>query len=217
MWCLSMAERRVIILDKHDLIAGAQILSWIAFPNRPEHGVNLLNQWFWARRKHRGEPVPTLPFKLKKPNRIEAQLKVFERQLRRGFVAAEWFSHKSASGPSAPPMIKGFGISTRKLSSRWGWYLADQNDPDDFKEPSNVIRSVWSPRKNILHLARSFSFVIMEKMNEQGIERFDLERTVFDPVWVEKTISDSEGQARMAELLGAFEINNFYKFERDSF
>ena len=204
-----MSDRREIILDSENVTAAAQILAWIALPHRPQSGVDLLNNWFWARRRHRREPVPDLPFDLKKPNRLGPQLETFRQRTLTAFRAGMWFETKTMSGPNRPAIFSGFDVSTRHLAYK----RAGLRDT----APANEIRDVWSRRKSVAHLAAGAGNAIAQVHAARGVPGFDLEMTLFDPVWVEEAISQSESRARAASLLGAFDLSKLHHFHRDTF
>lgn len=207
-----MVERPSVRLDDWDLVAGAQILSWIARPHRPESGVELLNHWFLARRRHRGDPLPDLPFTLKKPNRIEVQVAKFRIDVIRGFRAATWFEQRTMSGPRRPPILQDFNATVRSLASR-----QLPSERRDIENEGNVIRDIWSMRKPVAHLAAAAMTAIAKLHERHDINGLDIEMTVFDPTWVQEAIVESENRARGAFLTGAFQEADLYRFHRDSF
>ena len=209
-----LAERRAIRLDARDMVAGAQILSWIALPHRPAHGVALLNHWYWARRRFRGESVPALPFTLKKLSRIEGQLQNFNARVMDAFLAGVWFQRRQLtvlpdSGGLILSAVKAWSASTRTLAQR-------RADLRGTAQPQE-IRAIWSTRKPVLHLALAAGEMLAEHYHSEGRQGFDLERTVFWPNWVPATIDRAERIASQACRFGAFEPHQFYRFHRDSF
>lgn len=203
---------REIRLDDRDLIAGAQILSWIALPHRPEAGVRLLEQWFWARRRFRGETVPHLPFDLNKRGRITAQLAQFEKRVLEGLRAGLWFDRRQWSAlPAGGPILsglRGMGASTRRLARLY----AQRNGIEE----ANAIRAIWSKRKPVLHLASATAEVLGARYAAEGRRGFDLERTVFWPNWVEETIERAERKAEFAARYSGFPLPGFHRFHRDN-
>lgn len=203
---------RDIRLDDRDLIAGAQILAWIAMPHRPQPGVRLLEQWFWARRRYRGESVPHLPFDRNKQGRITVQLAQFNKRVLEGFRAGLWFDRRCwASLPADGPILSGFrgmGASTRRLAKSY----ADRSGI----EQGNAIRAIWSKRKPVLHLASAAVEVLASRYADEDRRGFDLERTVFWPSWVAETIERAGQKADFAAEFGAFSQSGFYRFHRDN-
>lgn len=204
-------QRQEVRLDDWDVVAGAQILAWVAMPHRHQAGVHLLNQWFWARRRLRKESVPVLPFELGKPSRLWAQLVQFDRRVLDGFRAGVWFDRRQlAVIPGDGPIVaglRGLGASTRQLAKSY----AGRNGI----EQGNAIRGIWSKRRPVLHLASAAAEVLAARYADEDRQGFDLERTVFWPNWVEDTISRAEQKAEAAARYGAFQLSDFHRFHRD--
>lgn len=205
-------ERLSINLAEQDLIAGVQLLAWVALPHRPQHGVSLLENWFWSRRAFRKQSVPTLPFALKKRSRFECQLRQFEANLIDGVRAGLWFQRhifaKSPGQGALASQVRAWGASTRRLAGR--------ESSRKGTEPGNEIRRIWSKRKPVRHLALAFGEVIADLHFEEGRLSFDLERTVFQPDWIERTLERAEELARVAANLNVCPIEGFYRFSRDN-
>lgn len=208
-------NRRAIRLDDSDLIAGAQILSWIALPHRPEFGVALINQWYWARKKFRGEPVPVLPWPLKKQSRFETQLSIFDRKVLDGLRAGLWLQRKCwAALPEEwpSPIVQAFrsaGASTRALAAARSHKRGSAQ--------ANEIRDIWTRHKPISHLAWAVADTLGGIYADEGREGFDLERTVFLPNWVSEALDRAENVAANAEKSQVVPISELYRFHRDSF
>ena len=211
-------ERLEIRRDDRDLIAGAQILAWIAMPHRPQPGVHLLEQWFWARRRYRKESVPPLPFDLSKPGRLTLQLAQFNRRVIEGFRAGIWFDQRClfhrrclAAMPGDGPILTGLlgmGVSTRGLATMY----ANRTGV----EQNNAIRAIWSKRKPVLHRASAAAEVLAARYADEDRRGFDLERTVFWPNWVAETIDRAGQKADFAARHGGFQPSGFYRFHRDN-
>lgn len=205
--------RQEIRLDDADLVAAAQILAWIARPSHPEHGTHLMEQWFYARRRFRREPVPPLPFEVGRRCRITSQLALFNQRLLEGFRAGLWFNRRCCSTlPVASPFAQQFsaawGSSTRQMAKLY----ADRNGI----EQCNAIRAIWSRRKPVLHLAWAAAEVLSERYRDEARRGFNLERTVFWPNWVDETIKRAERKADFAALYCGFPLSGFYRFHRDN-
>lgn len=211
-----MGERRAIRLDNHDIIAAAQILAWIALPHRPHDGVNLMQQWYFARRRHRGQENPALPFDLKKPNRLEPQLVQFEARCLDAFRAGIWFDRQITRGPNvvAGPIAKGMSVSIHRLAARR--MRAKGIDPVE-EGTGNAVRDIWSKRKPVAHLASALCMCLATRLEREDRRGFDLERTMFDPVWIDQVLKGAENKARLAIISGAVPPAQLYRFHRDSF
>lgn len=204
---------RDIRLDDRDLIAGAQILAWIAMPHRPQPGVHLLEQWYWSRRRYRKENVPPLPYDLSKQSRITLQLAQFNRRVLEGLRAGIWFHRRCLVGVPGDGLIltglRGMGASTRRLARM----CADRTGV----EQANAIRAIWSRRKPVLHLASAAAEVLAARYADEDRRGFDLERTIFWPNWVADTIDLASQKADFAARYGGFSHSGFYRFHRDTF
>jgi hypothetical protein len=51
----------------------------------------------------------------------------------------------------------------------------------------------------------------------RDVAGFDLEMSVFNPVWVTAAIEEAENRAKAAVLTGAFRLEQLYQFRRDTF
>lgn len=211
-----MGERRAIRLDDHDLIAGAQILGWIALPHRPHDGANLMQQWYFARRRHRGQENPALPFDLKKPNRLAPQLVQFEARCLDAFRAGLWFDKQIMRGPNVidGPIAGVMSVSIHRLAA--GRMKAKGIDPVE-QGTGNAVRDIWSKRKPVAHLASALGMFLVTRSEREGQHGFDLERTVFDPVWIDEVLERAENRARHAIISGAVQPAQLHRFHRDSF
>lgn len=217
-----MDDRRLILLDRNDVVCAAQILGWVAYPHRPEHGVNLLNQWFYSRRRSRGEEIPPLPFDLKKKNRIESQLPKLQESVLDGLRSGIWFNRRMMNalnrdeldGGILNGIVEALSMSTRSLATN----RAERKEHlDIYGDTGNEIRKIWTKRKPVLHLALAAGNAIAEAYYKEDRRGFDLGRTVFQPDWLDDVFNAAESHAIWADKHCDFELKNFYKFERDSF
>lgn len=213
-WWRLVPERRSILLDQHNVVAAAQILSWVAMPHRPQAGVDLLCNWYWARRKHRGDTVLDLPFDLKKPNRLEQQLETFRHRVLRGFRAGSWFQLRVLSAPNQSTWFADFDVSIRSLARR---QLPPSRRGGESEAEGNPIRDIWSRRKPIAHMAIAAGDAIAEIHLQREVPGFDLEMTLFDPVWLVAALEAAESRAHGASLVGAFDLSQMHRFYRDTF
>jgi hypothetical protein len=203
-----MTERRSIRLDDNDLVAGAQILSWIARPHRPESAVKILNHWYWELQRDRGKQIPDLPFALSKRNRIELQFRRLEADCLTGMRAGVWLQWKVLEN-SQHPWFTDAGTSTRELARRRAETKGTNTDP------ANEIRDIWQKRKPVLHLALSAGDALGRWLTERDLYGFGLSGAVLDPSWVPDAIERSEKWCRSASQF--FPAENFYHFHRDTF
>ncbi len=211
-----MAERRSVRLDDVDLIAGAQILGWLAFPARPEHGVKTIQQWAIRRQQARGEYKGELPFMLDKPNRLQRRIDMLNRQLRRRLRAGDWLARRTAH-TAGTPISKALGLGLNALARRENSLLqfqfAEQSETD--RDTPNLIRDYWTASLPVIHLAKASLDAIVEAYRREGRDGWHLERTIFWPNWVADAIADSENAARWAAKLELVVPHKMIHFHRD--
>ena len=207
-----MPERPEIRLDDNDVVAAAQILSWVARPHRPESGVDLLQHWYWRLFQIRGREVPELPFDLRARKRIEAQFKRLEIDCIAGFRAGMWLQWKILDH-SECSWFANFSMSTRELSRRRA--AAKHPAREEYRNPDNEIRDIWSRRKPIAHLALSAGNAIASWLAKRDLQGFGLSGAMLQPDWVAEAIEKSEDWFRPASRF--IEPSQFVRFHRDTF
>lgn len=208
-----MAERRNIRLDDTNVVAAAQILSWLAFPRRPEHGIDLLNQWYWVMARMHGNSTVRWPGVTKKLNRLDSQLGTFEARLGDAVRAGSWFETGRLTDAVPSPMARMFATGTRMMARRQARLIGY---PDVDEASGNLIRKIWTPRKSMLHLALGFNRAIAAEIeNGQRMPGVDLAQIFWTPTWVPAAIDHAERQAALAAKLGKYDLNKFVRFHRD--
>jgi hypothetical protein len=188
-----MPERIRERLDGDDTIAAAQILSWIARPDRLTSGLSLL--------------LPSA----KKPNRVESQRPAFQKDFLRGLEAGRWFNAKAlAADPDweSKTLFPPDRSTTRKMAKRSVGGLE--------VEKSNAIKRVWSNRKQIAHLASAARTALVAKSLVDNLS-LDPWAFVADPDWVQDVIDEAERRLALACEVGAFEASGFRQFHRGNF
>lgn len=211
-----MAERREVRLDDQDLIAGAQILGWLAFPDRPQQGVRTIQQWLIRRQQAREEFIGELPFRLDKPNRLQLRINTMNKQLRRRLRAGDWLAKrmgKAAGTPLSMAMGMGLNALARRENQLLQFQFAEQSEID--RDQPNLIRDYWTASLPVIHLAKASLFSILEAYRKEGRDGWHLERTVFWPDWVPGAIAWSENTAGFAAQLGLVEPSQMIRFHRD--
>lgn len=174
-----MVERREVRLDDADVIAGAQILGWIAFPNRHEHGFRTLQQWAMRRQFARGE-IEGIPAWFDKPNRLQLRINTLEKQLVQGLRAGDWLA-KRICKEADTPLSGAFGRGRNAQALRENKLIQIRDDTDHESDLGDIDRDFWRKRAPILHLASAAVFAILDAHTVEGREHFDLGRTVFSP------------------------------------
>lgn len=157
-----MVERKEVWLDADDTIAAMQILACIARPNRPDLAGELMQQWFWARKRHRREQVPDLPFRLKKKGEIERQLGALKDDVLQAFIAARWFNRMIQQ---KSPNQSNVGNGLKKTSLRKMAGVEGKLEPQD-NRIGNVITKIWTPRRPVLHMALAAGSAIVATHTE---------------------------------------------------
>ena len=213
-----MSNRRIVDLDTDDLVASAQILGWLAFPTRPAHGVSIIQQWYLQRQLSRGEiSRDELPFPLAKPNRLQSRINTLNKNLRRGLRAGHWLNERVGKemAKKFPDNIR-MGMGLNALARRESWLLQF-----DFPEQSeiehetwNLSRDYWTKNLPVIHLARCSLFAIRDAYRKEGREIWHLERTIFQPDWVENAIAESEDMAFWAAELNLVPLEKMILFSR---
>ena len=171
---LPNVQRPVVRVTDNDLLAAMQILACIARPPNPkeplkqgklEAGGNLLQAWFWSRKRHRGDKTPELDFlhaKSFQRSRIEDKLRTFSKDLYNAFEAGRWLQYKILGDASRlDPSLSGFrGISLRSLAAdHWNRKNATRLAYDHgytysgLDDASNIRASIWTKRRPVVHMA----------------------------------------------------------------
>lgn len=197
-----MASRQSVQLDDADIIAAAQILGWLAFPARPEHGVKTIQQWAIRRQQARGEFKGEPPFLMDKPNRLQQRIDTLNHQLRRRLRAGDWLAQRMGKQANLR-IIPGRGL--RALARR----------ESTLHEVPNLVRDYWTNSIPVIHLAKSSLFAIIAAYQREGRDGWHLERTIFWPDWVPEAIEQSEGAARWTVKLELAEQEKLIRFHRD--
>lgn len=197
-----MASRQSVQLDDADLIAAAQILGWLAFPARPEHGVKTIQQWAIRRQQARGEFQGEPPFPMDKPNRLQQRIDTLNHQLRRRLRAGDWLAQRMGKKANLR-IIPGRGL--RALARR----------ESNLHEVPNLVRDYWTNSVPVIHLAKASLFAIIAAYQREGRAGWHLERTIFWPDWVPEAIEQSEQTARWTVKLKLAEPERLIRFHRE--
>lgn len=175
-------DRPIVRVTDNDLLAAMQILACIARPHNQsklEAGGKLLQAWFWARKRQRGEPTPNLDFlhaKSFQKSRIEAKLSTFSNDLLSAFRAGLWLQWKILGNASKQhDWFKGFdGVSVRSLSAKhWNQKNADKVAMDNSfttsrdDDAGNLRKSIWHKRRPVLHMALAAGNAIAQAAQER--------------------------------------------------
>jgi hypothetical protein len=202
-----MSDRKEICLDSNDVIAAAQIVSWIARPHRPESGVSILNQWYWINRKKAGGSLPNrFDLKLEKPGRIGRSFQKLEADCIMALRAGIW---AQAAVLKATPhhWFENFTTGIRALG--------EARAVERGSSAGNEIRDVWSKRKSVAHLCLAATNALAAHHQKRNWIGFGLRGAMLEPDWVSEAIEHSHEWSRsLAKLPNASPTIHFY---RDNF
>lgn len=199
-------ERPIVRATGNDLLAAMQILACIARPYDPVATVRagkLMQQWFWARKRHRREGFPAeLKICVPDKDRIAPKLDKLSKDIRDALRAGEWLKLQiwTRSAARNGVTVKGFSIGA--LAARqWNHENCEEiaggeawiKSTDDQAAP--MRKRVWIKRRPVLHMA----LAVREELREiypDGLP--DLEAVVFNPAWVAGALDRAEGYAAAA-------------------
>lgn len=189
-------SRPVVRVTGNDLVAAMQILACIARPTRPADAGDLMQQWFWARKRSRREDRPEI-FDIKIPDkdRISAKLPALAKDLANAFEAGRWLKSKLMA-ESDCVIVKAFGSSIRQeAANRWNKErnaailrdTARVTSRDD--ETAIAKQRIWIKRRPVAHMAMA----VREQIREEFPDGFNgLEELVFHPIWVPEALERAE-------------------------
>lgn len=200
--CVDEARPTVRVTNR-DLVAAMQILACIARPHRPASAGELMQQWFWARKRYRREGFPPeLEIRIPDKDRIAPKLNKLSTDIKDALRAGEWlmlqWSAKATERNGA--VVK--GASVRALAARqWNLEHAAQIAADgdwiDSRDDrtSSVRQRIWFKRRPVAPMALAVRQELREKYPD-GLP--DLEAVVFDPTWVAGALDRAEGYTAAA-------------------
>ncbi len=207
---MAKLERLQICLDADDLVAGVQILAYIARPHRPVSVAKVFDAWV---------------NQTEKPSRLRPKIDVTVRHLLNGFEAARWLQRAILSGAANNKEaflldswqrvpVTGFSGSWPATSLRSNALLRANHVQDT----GNAFRDIWSKRKPILHLALAAGSEIGRLHHSQLIKGLDINLVVTDLSWVKPALAQAEGWAASAQTLSILPpALSWHFFQRDSF
>ena len=207
-------DRPIVRVTDNDLTAAMQILACIARPNRPASAGELMQQWFWARKRYRREGLPDdLEVPIPDKDRIEAKLPALTKDIGNGLEAGRWFKTKWMA-ESDGIITKAFGRSIREQGAQ-RWNVEHQADikrgqghatsRDD--QTATAKQRIWIKRRPVAHMALAVG-------NEMGGGIADLEELLFDPSWVKASLERAEAYAKVAIQLEILKPGEPWRFIR---
>ena len=203
MAVLAATERPIVRVTDRDLVAAMQILACIARPHRPASAGELMQQWFWARRRHRREGFqPELEVRVPDKDKIAPKLDKLSRDIRDALRAGEWLMLQWSAKSAERNGVTVKGASVRALAARqWNREhtaaIAADGDWIDSRDDRTapVRQRVWIKRRSVAPMALAVRQELRERYPD-GLP--DLEAVVFDPAWVAGALDRAEGYATVA-------------------
>lgn len=197
------SDRPIVRVTDNDIIAAMQILACISRPKNPARAGELLQQWFWARKRFRREGLPSdLEISIPDKGRIAAKLPALVKDIEAAMKAGEMFKSKWMI-ESDGVIVKAFGQSLRRQGAQmWNEKHKAQiakgtkgrtSSRDD--EAASAKQRIWHKRRPIAHMALAVRNYVNPILSEQTVE---LEELVFNPVWVEDVLVRAEVYAEVA-------------------
>lgn len=190
--------RPIVHVTDEDLIAAMQILACIARPLEPARAGELMQQWFWARRRSRRVNfLPELAIPVPDKDRINSKLPALAKDIKAAIRAGDWLKMKWAAESTS------FGLSLRQQGARQ-WNAAHKADIERGKlgptasrenEAASAKQRIWNKRRPVVHMALAVREELRE-LHPEGLP--DLEAVVFNPVWVPGALIRAEGYAEVA-------------------
>lgn len=191
-------DRPIVRVTDEDLIAAMQILACIARPQQPARAGELMQQWFWARKRHRREGLPPeLAIPVPDKDRISSKLPALAKDIKAAIEAGDWLKMKWAAEETF------FGFSLRQQGAR-RWNASHKADILQGKiaatasrenEAASAKQRIWNKRRPVVHMALAVREELRE-LHPEGLP--DLEAVVFNPVWVSGALRRAEGYAEAA-------------------
>ena len=188
-----MDEARPIVrVTDDDRVAAMQILACIARPHRPASAGELMQQWFWARARHRREGLPLeLALPVPDKDKLAAKLPALSKDIKAAIRAGDWLKMKCADE------VTSYGLSLRQQGARqWNAaHKADDHTTSRTDEAASAKQRIWNKRRPVVHMALAAREELRE-LHPEGLP--DLEAVVFHPIWVSGALQRAESYAEAA-------------------
>lgn len=201
-----MADRPAVALDGDDQIAAAQILAWLAFPEHPDRGIRVMQNFVYRWQQARGAAKVKPLFDVYKTGILEKRLDTFEHQLRRRMTASEIMIGRIAANREGQ-ISRAFGVGLNESIRR---RIGGRDE-----QLGRLVRDYWTKSIPVIHLASSTRSAILAACERDAVKRFDLTRAVFKPDWVSQALEASEQQADWVSHFLPVERNRMIHFHRD--
>jgi|TARA_R110002049_G_scaffold3488_1_gene26089 hypothetical protein len=218
-------ERPVVRVMDDDRMAAWQILACIARPHSPKRTASageLMQQWYWARRRHlRVNYTPAeLAIAIPDKDRINSKLPALAKDISAGLQAGKWLKLKWAS-ESDGIITQASGASFREQGAR-EWNAAPEHKrlicsgdiaATTSREDNSATakQRIWTRRRPVAHMA----LAVREQVREHYTDGLhELEALVFDPQWVAGALERAERYADAAVRHKILEPGESWRFIR---
>jgi hypothetical protein len=212
-------ERSIVRVTADDRIAAMQILACIARLHRTASAGELMQQWFWARKRYRREGLPDeLAIPIPDKDRINAKLPALAKDISAGLQAGRWFKRKWMA-ESDGALVRAAGASFRQQAAEH-WNSAHRGSIKRETEAAVTSREdataaakqrIWTKRRPVAHRALAVSNHVRAISTERSLE---LEQLVFDPAWVGEALERAEDYAAVAIELKILASGEPWRFIR---
>jgi hypothetical protein len=213
------ADRPIVRVTDNDTLAAMQILACIARPQNPARAGELMQQWLWARKRHRGEGVPhDLAIPVPDKDRINTKFPALAKDIDAAIQAGEWFKMKWAA-ESDGVIVRAFGRSLRQQGARqWNQAHKAAIDKGDLgatasreNEAASAKQRIWNRRRPVVHMAAAVRNHVLDITAKRTLE---LEELVFHPIWVAEALERAESYAEVAIRHGILDPGESWHFQR---
>lgn len=222
----SQLVRPIVRVTDDDRVAAMQILACIARPHsdRATSAGELMQQWFWARQRHRREGFPPeLAVPVPDKDRIAPKLKKLAEDIDHALTAGEWLKLQWAAKSAKRNGVVVKGVSLGALAARkWNRDNKEKLEEEGGEEEGGWIKStddqaspvrqkIWIKRRPVVHMA----LAVREEARERhgGLPK-ELEALVFDTSWVASALKRSETYAAVAIEHNILEPGEPWRFIR---
>jgi hypothetical protein len=208
-------DRPIVRVTHDDCTAALQIIACIARPKRPASAGELMQQWFWARKRYRREGLPEcLEIKIPDKNKITAKLPALRKDILNAWESGRWLLRRCAADCGGEVADR-YGASFRQLGAKhWndthrrGITKGDLSEASSSRDESAVAKQIiWTKRRPVAHMALAVLSTMRQELDT-------LEELTFDTSWVSEALDVAEVWADNAISLGILKPEEPWRFLR---
>jgi hypothetical protein len=208
-------------LNSEEMIANAELLGWLAFPNNPDYGRDLLNKVWLHHGIKKGaierHELEGLPIVVDRERRLDLRLDKMRFEMRRRMRMAGWFLQAMNQASANMWRQSGFIIPKRAekfltFNSRGihRSFLAASGSMQG-EAPNPTYYRQWASSKKILHVAVALgSEEASCKLAKRGLLSL-----LYHDGWIDAVISASETIAERANKVGIVPLSEAVRFSRN--